>query len=225
MKRGGRINRYTPMPRPTRPMARSELKRGDYQLKRSRLRRQSKADRKLRKETRPDRELFVLEYPFCMCCGQTHCDLCVHEIAKGHQHRSKAVRVRLAQLVACVSCNLGELEDYAIWPIARQLAAVKKLHPEDYDRSGFHKLRGRADTDVTEAEVNAFIPTIIDAPMRKQKLKSAADLRLDLEHWQRKVLLLEGHLLEARTNVNALTEFLKEAVAREAAIKNASQGI
>lgn len=197
------IPRYTPLAPSTKP------------LKRGRIKRQSSGDRKLKKETKPDRKAFVQEYPFCMACAETDAPLCVHEIAKGHQHRHKAVRVRLAQLVACGDCNQDELEDYAVWPIERQLAAVKKLHPEDYDRVAFNRLRGRADNAITEAEVDAWLPTIIDPPMPKQQLPTEDECRQDVSDLERKIAMLRRQLAERCEALSIAKQRLVKAEARE----------
>jgi hypothetical protein len=81
--------------------------------------------------------------------------LCVHEIANG-SHRQKAQDKPYACLVVCWGCNAA-LNDKARWPVARQLAVLKKRSPDDFDLPAFNYLvNPRAPDRVTMAEVDRW---------------------------------------------------------------------
>ena len=58
--------------------------------------------------------------------------LCCHEILNGPL-RDKTLDEPSSLIVACWRCNQEELEDKREWPIARQLAVIKKHAPSRYD--------------------------------------------------------------------------------------------
>ena len=97
----------------------------------------------------------------CFVCGKgvAHWKgLHTHEIARG-VHRQKALKEPVAWLRVCGRCH-EQLDDYQIWPIARQLALKKVCDLQHYDRVQVNRLRGRQDGAVTEAEVDAFMDSI-----------------------------------------------------------------
>ena len=82
--------------------------------------------------------------------------LCCHEIANGPD-RQKALDQPYAILVLCGWCNLVEVEDKAKWPQARQLAALRRRRPADYDLPAFnHLVNPRAPNRITEEEVDNY---------------------------------------------------------------------
>lgn len=85
-------------------------------------------------------------------------DLEVHEIARGTANRQKARGKRFASLVVCYWCHRRELSSAAKWPMARQLAVLKRSRPQDYDLAAFNRLRCRAAGAITEDEVNGALP-------------------------------------------------------------------
>jgi hypothetical protein len=144
VKRGGRLPRYTPM------------NRGNKPLKRCRLNQVSKTQRKRISEAKPVRDALKERYPWCWICGRTK-NLTVHEIAKG-SHRTKALDQLFALLVACWDCNSGPLEDPRRWPIAKQLACLMRVAPNNFDLAAFNALRGRAESAVTMPEIENHLP-------------------------------------------------------------------
>jgi len=104
------------------------------------------------------------EVGYCECCGHDpgrvkygrigwvfH----VHEIARG-VNRLKALDKRFALLVVCFPCHdeLGSREE---WPEARQLAALRKSRPHDYDLAAYLTLKNpKAPNAITQSEVDAF---------------------------------------------------------------------
>lgn len=140
MKRSGPLKRTKPLPRSTKPMARSRLPR------------MSATQRKRIAEAKPVRDALKEKYPWCWVCGSRK-NLTVHEIAKG-SHRTKALDQSYALLVACWDCNSGPLEDAAKWPLAKQLACLMRVAPTNYDILAFNRLRGRRDTAIEQSEVD-----------------------------------------------------------------------
>jgi len=79
----------------------------------------------------------------------------VHEIARG-RNRQKALDKRYAVLVVCWRCHEERLSSRAAWPEARQLAALKRSRPFDYDLEAYNRLVSRGPERITEAEVEAY---------------------------------------------------------------------
>lgn len=120
------------------------------------MRYQSKSRARSERTDRPHRVAFVREYGFCWACFSSDRIDC-HEMAKGC-HRGQAIKKenRCAWFVACYQHNMFELNDYSVWPIARQLA-LKKIHdPAHYDRVAFNILRGREPDAISAAEVRSW---------------------------------------------------------------------
>lgn len=81
----------------------------------------------------------------------------VHEIARG-QHRQKALDKRFALLVVCYRCHMERLDSRAEWPESRQLAALKRSRPREYDLEEFLRLKNpNAMKAITEDEVDAWL--------------------------------------------------------------------
>jgi hypothetical protein len=80
--------------------------------------------------------------------------LAVHELSRG-PHRVKALDKAFAVLVVCRECH-DELGSKALWPEARQLAALKRSRPTDMDLAAYNALVGLGTNRITEAEVDSF---------------------------------------------------------------------
>ena len=99
------------------------------------------------------RRAFIEDHMNCWICGAygTQC----HEIPRG-VHRKAATMFREAWLALCPVCH-QQVDDYSVWPIARQ-AAVKLLKdPGFFDLSILCQLRGRAKTALTLSEVVVYL--------------------------------------------------------------------
>jgi len=114
-------------------------------------------------ECRDFRQQLVRETGHCEICkhdpsrvrpGGIVWALHVHEIARG-QHRQKALDKRFALLVCCYLCHVERLDSRAEWPEARQLAALKRSRPRDYDLAAYNELVGYGPERITEEEVSA----------------------------------------------------------------------
>lgn len=136
MKRS-RLTRKTPMPRPTKPMKRSWIKRMSSK-KRQEIA-ATKVPRKLYRDS------------LCMLCRKRQADD-VHEIARG-VHRSLAVKEPCTWLALCRQCH-DAMGDYSVWPIVRQLALKQDRDEDFYDLAKFNALRGRAQDAITQSEVD-----------------------------------------------------------------------
>ena len=107
------------------------------------------------REAAPFRRAFLLEIGRCELCGRRY-GLEVHEIARGNANRVKAMDQRCAVLCVCWACHAGKLSSRAEWPEARQLAALRRSRPGDYDLAAFNALVGRGPERVTEEEVQQW---------------------------------------------------------------------
>lgn len=144
------LKRKTPMKRSTKPM-----------------RKQSKKRAKLMRTVGPERKAYIAEFGKCMACGSRK-RLCVHEMAKG-SHREAALSEPCTWLVACWLCNTRYLEDYSIWPLARQLATKLKYDPDRFDLERFNEIRGRAATAITIEEVRQWLDWEENQERRRSK--------------------------------------------------------
>ncbi len=125
---------------------------------------------KLNRSVKDWRTEFIVWAGGCQTCqymnrdlsGTTEWDVCfgsvrsVHEIAKG-QHRHNAIKHRACCLVVCSKCNCDDLCDYSKWPIERQLAVKLLTDPEYFDLDLFNKVRGRAATAITLADIVPYL--------------------------------------------------------------------
>lgn len=125
------------------------------------MRRLSKKRARLDRQLRQQRSDFVAEYPQCMCgCGEraTAC----HEMACGWSNRPQAIQHRFCWLSLSDYCNQYEFTNYAKWPLERQLA-LKWIHDREHlDLVAFNRLRGRADSAITMADVIPWICRELD---------------------------------------------------------------
>lgn len=104
------------------------------------------------------RRQWSADHDYCMACGARR-GLETHEIASGPA-RQKALKIPATWLRLCNGCHQGDegFDNYAVWPIVRQLALKKRCDPEYYDRVQVNLLRGRAPEAITEAEVDEAGP-------------------------------------------------------------------
>lgn len=128
------------------------------------LRRQSASHRQRAAECRDIRREMVLNVGRCEMCGHDPTNpkagaiawqLDCHEIANG-PHRQKALDKPFALLVLCWWCNSEEATDKTKWPEARQLAALKRSRPQDYNLAAYNALVGHGPNRITEDEVMAL---------------------------------------------------------------------
>lgn len=109
---------------------------------------------------RDRREFYRTLFPWCWCCENARSE-CVHEMARGI-HRDKAFKERFAWWSTCSACNCELLTDYAIWPLARQLAGKWINDREYFNLLAFNRLRGLADGAITMTEVILHICRLLD---------------------------------------------------------------
>jgi hypothetical protein len=132
------------------------------------MRRISKKTAARKAKCRPFREQLKRDVGHCEICGHDPSRakrgyvawaldvLDIHEIARG-THRSKAMNKRYALLVVCRYCHMERLSDPAEWPKARQLAALRRSRPEDYNLAAFNALVGWGKNRITEEEVSQWV--------------------------------------------------------------------
>ncbi len=133
-------------------------------MKRTRLRRQSKKHAARAAECRDMRKALVAEVGHCELCGHDPrrvrpgaiaWALDAHEISRG-PNRLKALDQRYCLLVVCRLCHMERLSSAAEWPEARQLSALKRSRPEDYNLAGYNGIVGRGLNRITQEEVDAW---------------------------------------------------------------------
>ena len=72
----------------------------------------------------------------CMVCGGAGTD--VHEISSGTAGRPLSEGEPATWLLACSSCNCGQLTDKLEWPVARQLALKFVADGKHFDLERFN---------------------------------------------------------------------------------------
>ena len=114
-----------------------------------------------REEYRAFAQLCKSEVGHCEVCGHdprkvqpgwVEWSLQLHHIARG-VHRGKALTKRFAVLIVCYRCHEDRVSNKALWPEARQLAALKKSRPEDYDLAAYNTIIGFSPWRITEEDV------------------------------------------------------------------------
>ena len=115
------------------------------------------------RECREWRRQLIREVGRCEICGYCPAfrqllgwelySLVVHEIARG-PNREKAQDKGYATLVVCGACHEDKVSSKKEWPESRQLAALKRSRPQDYDLAAYNKLVGRGPDRITEEEVD-----------------------------------------------------------------------
>lgn len=199
----------SPLKRGTKGLKRSPMPRGKSQLKRTRLKPVSKKKRAFDAANSPQLEQFKKDNPFCQC--EPDCQELgeiIHEIGAGSH------RLKCRESLACIlHLFAGHHDKCQGEPYADGLARKLASDPWNYDRSEFLRRIGRADTAITQGEVNAKVA--------KYNLPSAAECRLTYEHWCRKVTLLQRQLENAKHEFTRSENELSKAEARERATRRA----
>lgn len=145
------LKRKTPLKAKT-PLRRAPMRRTASTLKRTPLRRMSARKRKAIDTARPGREAFACEFPTCMHCRRRRsCD--THEIPRGG-HRPKAYEDRRAWLRLCRPCH-DLFDNYRLAPLSLACAVKQLSDPEFYDLAWINTTRAKAETGITQAEVDA----------------------------------------------------------------------
>lgn len=124
-------------------------------MKRTRLKHTSTKQARLQREHRQARRDFLSEFPRCWFCGAPSTE--THEIASGTGIRNLAFGLREAWAAACNHCNFHRLTDRKEYPVARQMAVKLVSDPEYFDLELICKIRGRALTATTLADVAAHL--------------------------------------------------------------------
>ena len=128
------------------------------------MRSQSRKAKARAAETRDFRRELILEVGRCELCGHDPARfgngaiswiLACHEIARGNS-RQDALDKPYAILVVCRYCHSEHLGNKGEWPQARQLAALKRSRPRDYDLAAFNELVGRGPNRITEKDVEQW---------------------------------------------------------------------
>ncbi len=147
---------------PSPPPARVRVSR---QKRQKPMKRTSTKQAKLNRSVKDWRREFICRTDKCQVCNRQYRDgvspgplewLSVHEIAKGPV-RGVAMKHRACCLVVCSKCNCDDLCDYSKWPIERQLAAKLLTDAEYFDLDLFNKVRGRAATAITLADIVPYL--------------------------------------------------------------------
>jgi len=116
------------------------------------MRRMSLKRRQLIADTEDARNAFRMQHPRCMICGEPMSD--IHEMARGSL-RSRAYKDRHTWLSLCRKCH-DAVDDYAKWPLARQLNVKQHSDPEFYNLERFNEIRHRAPNAIDQSEVDRF---------------------------------------------------------------------
>ena len=102
------------------------------------MRRKSKKTAAIERRMKPIRENYLLGHPLCHVCSRPTSDC--HEIVRGSD-RWKAYQHPGAWLSLCRACH-DLMDDYSIWPPARQVALKMLADPQTYSLEMIQDLRG-----------------------------------------------------------------------------------
>ena len=128
------------------------------------MRSQSRKAKARAAETRDFRRDLIQSVGRCELCGHDPARfgpgtiswrLACHEIARGNS-RQDALDKPYAILVVCYVCHHERIHGVEDWPQARQLAALKRSRPRDYDLAAFNELVGRGPNRITEKDVEQW---------------------------------------------------------------------
>jgi len=100
------------------------------------MRQISNKRRALMKTVKPIRDGLRDEVGHCEICGIDRGILDVHEIGRG-VYREACLGERCALLVVCRTCHDEKLAFASEWPEAKQLAALARSRPSDFDLTRF----------------------------------------------------------------------------------------
>lgn len=136
-------------------------------LKRSELRRSKKGPKRTPPKEPAARRKFRKSVWLCQCCGKRPDGvgqrLECHEMTPGGS-RAQALSHPECLLMLCgVDVGLGLVgchKQVQGWPLDRQLALKKWSDPERYDRRLVLRVKGRAETAVTEEEVDELVAVL-----------------------------------------------------------------
>ena len=110
----------------------------------------SKKRQTLERETAAPRHGYKAEFHMCQCCSKALAtDL--HEIARGAD-REESLKHAATWLALCGTCHEA-MDDYAQWPITRQLALKLVSDPGRFDLPLINRIRGRALDAITLSDV------------------------------------------------------------------------
>ena len=102
------------------------------------MRRKSKKTAALDARLKPIRNRYLLSFPLCQYCSRPTSD--VHEIVRG-ANRGEAKKHPAAWLSLCRDCH-DKMDDYSVWPPARQVALKMLADPQTYSLELIQDLRG-----------------------------------------------------------------------------------
>ena len=100
------------------------------------MRQISKKRRALIKQVKPIRDGLREEVGHCEICKSPHGILDIHEIGRG-VYREACLGERCALLVVCRCCHDEKLAFASEWPESRQLAALARSRPFDFNLTRF----------------------------------------------------------------------------------------
>lgn len=130
---------------------RAPLKPGKPPVRKTRMKRVNPKTAKIRRQARDPRAQYVAEHFLCQVCGQRKATEC-HEIVR-RSTAAKSILYRSTYIATCGDCHQHELGDYSRYPIARQLAVKLVNDPEHFSIEEVNRLRGRANSAITLADV------------------------------------------------------------------------
>jgi hypothetical protein len=112
--------------------------------------RQSKKRKALMAKVKPFRDKYLASKLLCeVCIKRQPCD--VHEITRGPAREESLDKPEVV-LAVCRSCHRN-LEDYAKWPVTRQLAVKFLRSPMLLNLELVNRLRGRDQNAITMDDV------------------------------------------------------------------------
>ena len=119
------------------------------------MRFQSKSRAAEQRKHSPAREAYLQQYLTCMVCRQSPSSQ-VHEICRGPSRRA-AFGEPACWLATCTECNTHALDDYSVWPLARQLACKLVNDSENFNLDTVNRVRGRGPCAIKIADLADYL--------------------------------------------------------------------
>lgn len=144
------------------------------------MRNLSEKRRKRNLEAKPVRDT-LREIGKCEICGKTTGKLDVHEICRG-VHREAALDKPFALLLVCRRCHEDKLGSASEWPEARQLAALAKSRPSQFNLQAYLELTSpRA---MRRIEINEVLEWMDEDYLTKQDIAKRLQVdRRSVNNW------------------------------------------
>lgn len=145
------------------------------------MRQISNKRRALIKHVKPIRDGLRDEVGRCEICGISRGIVDIHEIGRG-VYREACLGERCALLVVCRTCHDEKLSYASEWPETRQLAALARSRPSDFNLTRFLEIT--TPKAMKRIEIEEVLAWMDEEYLTKQKIAQRMDVdRRSVQNW------------------------------------------